>query len=51
MQEPSDLFELNPDLSEVPEGLHLVAGLTGFADAGSGVTQLGSYLLLSLIHI
>jgi PAC2 family len=50
MQEPSDLFELNPDLSEVPEGLHLVAGLTGFADAGSGVTQLGSYLLSELEH-
>jgi PAC2 family len=50
MQEPRELFELNPGLTQVPEGLHLVAGLTGFADAGSGVTQLGSYLLATLQH-
>ncbi len=50
MRDPGELYELNPDLSEVPEGLNLVAGLTGFADAGAGVTQLGSYLLSTLDH-
>src|SRR3954454_22536033 len=48
MRDPGELFDLNPALSEVPEGLHLVAGLTGFADAGSGVSQLGTYLLGTL---
>ena len=47
MRDPGELFELNPAL-EVPEGLPLVAGLTGFADAGSGVSQLGTYLLGTL---
>jgi hypothetical protein len=48
MHDPAELYDLNPALAEVPEGLHLVAGLTGFADAGSGVSQLGSYLLGTL---
>ena len=48
MHDPGELFDRNPALSEVPEGLHLVAGLTGFADAGSGVSQLGTYLLGTL---
>ena len=47
MQDPDALYELNPDVI-VPEGLHLVAGLTGFADAGSGVTQLSEYFLETL---
>ena len=47
MRDPGELFELNPALA-VPEGLPLVAGLTGFADAGSGVSQLGTYLLGTL---
>ena len=47
MQDPDALYELNPDVT-VPEGLHLVAGLTGFADAGSGVTQLSEYFLETL---
>lgn len=47
MRDPGELFELNPAL-DVPEGLPLVAGLTGFADAGSGVSQLGTYLLGTL---
>ena len=33
-----------------PEGLHLVAGLTGFADAGSAVSQFSEYLLDTLEH-
>jgi hypothetical protein len=47
MRDPGELFELNPAVT-VPEGLPLVAGLTGFADAGAGVTQLGTYLLGTL---
>jgi hypothetical protein len=50
MRDPDDLFELASDLSEVPLGLPLVAALTGFADAGSAVTQLSDYLLETLEH-
>lgn len=45
MRLPEDLYELNPDVPHVPEGLHLVAGLTGFADAGAVVTQLSDYFV------
>jgi predicted ATP-grasp superfamily ATP-dependent carboligase len=50
MRDPADLYDLNPDVIDVPEGLHLVAGLTGFADAGSAVTQFTDYLLENLDH-
>jgi hypothetical protein len=50
MRDPADLYDLNPDVTDVPEGLHLVAGLTGFADAGSAVTQFSDYLLDNLDH-
>lgn len=49
MHDPGELYELTPAL-QVPEGLPLVAGLTGFADAGSGVSQLGTHLLGALDH-
>ncbi|HEY0259094.1 MAG TPA: PAC2 family protein, partial [Lacisediminihabitans sp.] len=45
MRDPEGLYELNPDVSDVPEGLPLVAGLTGFADAGSAVSQLSEYFV------
>lgn len=48
MRDPEGLYELNPDVIDVPEGLHLIAGLTGFADAGAAVTQLGEYLVDSI---
>ena len=47
MRDPRSLYELNPDV-EVPPGLPLVAGLTGFADAASAVAQTSSYLLTTL---
>src|SRR6478609_3852154 len=47
MRDPGELFELNPAVT-VPDGLPLVAGLTGFADAGAGVSQLDTYLLGTL---
>jgi len=45
MRDPDGLYDLSLEVAQVPRGLHLVAGLTGFADAGSAVTQLGDYLL------
>jgi hypothetical protein len=49
MRDPEGLYELDPDVV-VPEGLHLIAGLTGFADAGAGVSQLSEYLTESVDH-
>lgn len=48
MRNPLDLYELSARAETVPLGLPLVAGLTGFADAGAGVTQLSDYLLDTL---
>jgi hypothetical protein len=50
MRDPAGLYDLSIDVSDVPAGLHLVAGLTGFADSGSAVTQLSEYLLDTLDH-
>jgi hypothetical protein len=50
MRDPEALYELTPDAVGVPAGLHLIAGLTGFADAGGGVTQLSEYLIESIDH-
>jgi hypothetical protein len=50
MQDPAGLFEYSPDVDDVPSGLPLVAGLTGFADAGAAVTQLSEYLLETVDH-
>jgi len=47
MRDPRSLYELNPDVV-VPAGLPLVAGLTGFADAGAAVAQTTEYLLSTL---
>ncbi len=50
MRDPAGLYVLNQGVSAVPDGLHLVAGLTGFADAGAAVTQFSEYLLDTLEH-
>ena len=50
MADADGLYEIDTDIGEVPTGLPLVAGLTGFSDAGSAVTQLGDYLLDTLDH-
>ncbi len=50
MRDPAGLFDLSTDVVEVPLGLHLVAALTGFADAGGAVTQLSEYLLDTVEH-
>ena len=48
MQDPAGLYQLNPDVVEVPAGLPRVAGLTGFADAGAAVSQFTDSLLSTL---
>jgi len=43
MRDPEALYTLTDDAASVPAGLNLVAGLTGFADAGSAVSQLTDF--------
>lgn len=50
MRDPEALVEYAADVVDVPRGLPLVAALTGFADAGSAVTQFGDYLTTQLEH-
>ncbi|EYT63464.1 hypothetical protein H489_0111235 [Curtobacterium flaccumfaciens UCD-AKU] len=45
---PEELYTFDADAPTVPAGLHLVAGLTGFADAGSAVAQLTNSILEDL---
>ena len=47
---PEQIYKLTADADGVPEGLHLVAGLTGFSDAGGAVAQFTEYLLATLEH-
>jgi hypothetical protein len=42
------LLDFHLDPQEVPRGLSLIAGLTGFADSGSAVTAFTDYLLDTL---
>ena len=48
MHDPHGLYDLTSGFVEVPRGLHLVAGLTGFTDSGSAVTQFSEYILENL---
>jgi hypothetical protein len=48
MRDPAGLYDLLGDVAEVPRGLHMVAGLTGFADAGAAVSQFSEYVLQTL---
>jgi hypothetical protein len=48
MQDPHGLYELDPGVTDVPPGLPLVAGLTGFADAGGAVSQFTENLVEAL---
>lgn len=48
MRDPEGIYDLSVEVGQVPRGLHLVAGLTGFADAGSAVSQVSEYLLENL---
>jgi hypothetical protein len=42
------LFELEDGFDEVPLGLHLIAGLTGFTDAGSTLNQVAVQIFANL---
>ncbi|EPR76103.1 hypothetical protein ADILRU_1620 [Leifsonia rubra CMS 76R] len=48
MRDPAGLYDIVTDVADVPRRLPLVAGLTGFADAGGAVSQLSQYLLDTL---
>jgi hypothetical protein len=48
--EPSDLYELHNDDFDVPAGLHLIAALTGFTDAGSTIEQFSNHVFENLQH-
>jgi hypothetical protein len=48
MRDPGGLYDLTYEATTVPAGLHLVAGLTGFTDAGSAVSQFSDHLLDTL---
>lgn len=45
---PEELYTFDADAPTVPAGLHLIAGLTGFADAGSAVAQVTNSILENL---
>ncbi|WIE73951.1 PAC2 family protein [Curtobacterium sp. MCJR17_020] len=45
---PEELYTFDEAAPTVPAGLHLVAGLTGFADAGSAVAQVTASVLEDL---
>ncbi|WP_182065351.1 proteasome assembly chaperone family protein [Curtobacterium sp. ME12] len=45
---PEELYTFDADAPTVPAGLHLIAGLTGFADAGSAVAQVTNSVLEDL---
>lgn len=50
MDTPTDLYRFNGEGVHVPEGLPLIAGLTGFADAGGAVSQFTEYLIDTLSY-
>lgn len=50
MVDPSELYELHNDDFDVPLGLHLIAGLTGFTDAGSTIEQFANHVFENLEH-
>jgi predicted ATP-grasp superfamily ATP-dependent carboligase len=50
MRKPAELYSVVLAESEVPTGLPLVVGLTGFVDSGGAVAQVSQYLLDELQH-
>jgi len=50
MRSPDELYTVMLREDEVPAGLPLVVGLTGFADAGGAVGQVSEYLVDQLSH-
>ena len=46
----SDLFEIRDTNAQVPLGMHLLAGLSGFSDAGSVIEQVSEQIFQNLDH-
>ena len=42
------IYHFEPDHQEVPAGLHLIAGLTGFTDAGGVLNQFSEHIFANL---
>lgn len=42
------IYHFEPDHAEVPAGLHLIAGLTGFTDAGGVLNQFSEHVFANL---
>lgn len=42
------LFEFKDEFADVPKGLHLIAGLTGFTDAGSTLNLVADHIFANL---
>jgi hypothetical protein len=42
------IYHFEPDHPEIPAGLHLIAGLTGFTDAGGVLNQFSEHIFASL---
>ena len=50
MVQPRDLFTIHEVEAEVPLGLHMIGGLSGFTDAGSTVSQFADQIFSNLEH-
>lgn len=50
MVDPRDLYELHNEDFDVPPGLHLIAGLSGFTDAGATIDQFANHIFENLEH-
>ena len=50
MSSPDGILTYRMDDAQIPRGLNLIAGLTGFADSGSAVTGFTDYILDTMDH-
>lgn len=50
MTHPSDLFDYEEGFIDTPKGLHMLAGLTGFTDAGGTLNQVADQIFANLEH-
>lgn len=50
MIDPRELYELHDDEFDVPLGLPLIAGLSGFTDAGSTIAQVADNIFANFEH-
>lgn len=48
MTHSRQLFEFKDEFADVPKGLHLIAGLTGFTDAGSTLNLVADHIFANL---